>query len=102
MPIAPLLANAGFDAEATRLLGSAFDAAWQAVKTSGSALADETHAASTRARLAKRVIEMGRRGERAHDRLVEDALVHLANSSEAPALPITTSSELPVSLSQGR
>jgi hypothetical protein len=88
MPIVKFLANAGFDAEATHLLGSAFDAAWQAVRTSGSVLADETHAASTRRRLAKRVIEMGRRGERNHDRLVEDALIHLAQSGDASDVAI--------------
>jgi hypothetical protein len=84
VPIVPLLASAAFDDEATRLLCAAFEAAWQAVKTSGSALADETRATSTRERLAYRVIEMGRRGERNHDRLVEDALAHLARSTAAP------------------
>jgi hypothetical protein len=73
MPIVPLLANAAFDSETTRQLGLAFEAAWQAVKASGSTLGDESHAASTRELLAKRVIEMGRRGERNHDRLVENA-----------------------------
>jgi hypothetical protein len=71
------LTNAAFDSETTRQLGLAFEAAWQAVKTSGSTLGDESHAASTRELLAKRVIEMGRRGERNHDRLVENALDHL-------------------------
>jgi hypothetical protein len=33
--------------------------------------------------LARRIIEMGRRGERNQDRLVEDALAHLANSRGA-------------------
>ena len=79
--IVPILANAGFDAETTLLLGSAFDAAWQAAKTSGGAA--DVHAAARRNLLAKRIIEMGRRGERNHDRLVEDALAHLENSRSA-------------------
>ena len=59
----PALADAAFDAEATRVLGLAFEAAWQVVKTSG-AVADEAQADSIRECLARRVIEMGRRGER--------------------------------------
>jgi hypothetical protein len=82
MPVVPFLRDAGFDAEATLLLSSAFDAAWQAVRTSGSGLADDMYAAS-RDMLARRIIEMGRRGERNQDRLVEDALAHLANSRGA-------------------
>jgi hypothetical protein len=81
MPVVPFLRDAGFDAEATLLLSSAFDAAWQAVRTS--ALADEMDAAASRDMLARRIIEMGRRGERNQDRLVEDALAHLANSRGA-------------------
>jgi hypothetical protein len=81
MPIVPFLANAGFDADTTLLLGSAFDAAWQAAKTSGGA--DDIHAAASRDLLAKRIIEMGRRGERNQDRLIEDALAHLENSRSA-------------------
>jgi hypothetical protein len=90
VPIVPLLASAAFDDEATRLLGSAFESAWQTVMTSGSALADETRATSTRERLANRLIEMGRRGERNHGRLVENALAHLARSTGAPdsAIPL--------------
>jgi hypothetical protein len=84
MPIVPLLANTGFDAETTLLLGSAFDAAWQAVRTSGRARTDDRSPASTRDMLARRIIEMGRRGERNHSRLVEDALAYLENSRSAP------------------
>jgi hypothetical protein len=101
MPIARFFADAAFDAEETRLLVAAFEAAWQVIQRSGSSLADETHAASTRARLAKRVIEMGRRGERNHDRLVEAALLYLANAKAASDVAIATDSELPGSPSQG-
>ena len=88
VPILPLLANAAFDAEATQLLGSAFETAWQTVKTSGGALADETRATLTRERLARRMIEMGWRGERNRDRPVADALDHLAKATAAPDVAI--------------
>lgn len=81
-PTESAFADAAFDTEATRLLSAAFEAAWQVVQSSG-AVADEAHAASIRESLAKRVIEIGRRGERNHDRLVEEALLHLAKSQGA-------------------
>lgn len=102
MPVVPFLTDAAFDAGETRLLGEAFEAAWQVIERSGSTLADETHAASTRALLAKRVIEMGRRGERDHNRLVEAALLHLAKSNSAPDITISAYAASPVSLTQGR
>jgi hypothetical protein len=93
----PALADAAFDAEATQLLGLAFEAAWQAVKSSGNGLADEAQAASIRECLARRVIEMGRRGERNHDRLVEEALLHLASSRAAPDIAILSNAQLAAS-----
>jgi hypothetical protein len=102
MPVVPFVADAAFDAGETRLLGEAFEAAWQVVQRSGSALADETHAASTRALLAKRVIEMGRRGERDHNRLVEAALHHVAESRSASDIAASAYAGLSVSLTQGR
>jgi hypothetical protein len=75
-----LLSNAAFDDETTQLLGLAFEAAWEKVKTSGSTLAEESEAASTRELLAKRIIEMVKRGERNPNRLVESALDHLVKS----------------------
>ena len=80
--------------EATQLLGLAFEAAWQAAKSSGNGLADEAQGASIRECLARRVIEMGRRGERNHDRLVEDALLHLAGSRAVPDIAVLSSAEL--------
>ncbi len=80
MPIVPLLTSAGFfDPRATRILTAAFDTAWQMLKTSGSVLAADYQATSTRELLAKRIIETGRQGERNPLRLAEDALAHLAN-----------------------
>jgi len=61
-----------FDAETTRLLGAAFDAAWETVLGSGQV--DARHAAGIRESLAKRIIEMVQGGERSQQRLVEKAL----------------------------
>ena len=63
-----------FDTETTRLLGAAFDAAWEAVLASGSAPLDARRANAVREALAKRIIERVRHGERNQQRLVEDAL----------------------------
>ena len=53
-------------------------------KTAGSALAEGPEAALTRELLAKRIIEMAKRGERNLDRLVESALDHLVKSQATP------------------
>jgi hypothetical protein len=92
MPMVALLSNAAFDSETRQLLGRAFEAAWEKVKTSGSALAEESEAALTRELLAKRIIEMANRGERNADRLVENALDHLARSRATSDSAITTTS----------
>jgi hypothetical protein len=73
-----------FNSDVTRLLGSAFEDAWQQLTTSEAALADQRRAASVRELLAKRIIELGRHGERNHDRLVENALAELAGSNATP------------------
>jgi hypothetical protein len=85
MPIAKLLAGRAFDPETTSLLGAAFDKAWQSVKISGSPLADERHAASTREILAKRILTAGHQGEREINRLIEEALTFLTATNEGSA-----------------
>ena len=52
MPIVPLLQEAAFDPETTHILTTAFNKAWDKFKSSGSALADDACAPSTRALLA--------------------------------------------------
>jgi hypothetical protein len=76
MPVVVLREEASFDSEVTRLLGTAFEAAWERLKTSGT-LADQSQAPLARELLAKRIIDVAKRGERNQDRLVESALVHL-------------------------
>jgi hypothetical protein len=84
MPMGKHLPVGAFNSEVTRLLGSAFEDAWQKLTASEAALADKRRAASIRELLAKRIIELGRRGERNHDRLVEHALAQLAGSNATP------------------
>ena len=78
MSIIPFLRDS-FDPETVAILASAFDAAWDILQKSGSPLASEAHAATTRERLAKRIIEMGQKGVRNHQRLVKDAIAHLTD-----------------------
>ena len=90
MPMVALLSEVAFDSETTELLGAAFEAAWEKVNAAGSALAEESEAALTREALAKRIIELAKRGERNLDRLVENALDHLARSRATRDSAITT------------
>jgi hypothetical protein len=78
--IIPFL-RGSFDPETVAILASAFDEAWDILQKSGSPLAREAPATTTRERLAKRIIEMGRKGVRNHKRLVEDALAHLTDKA---------------------
>ena len=77
MPIDDLLRKADFGPQWTKLLTAAFDKAWEKFKSSGSPLADDPCAASTRALLAKRMIEMTQNGERNVNRLVDDGVTYL-------------------------
>ena len=77
MPIVPLLQEAAFDPETSRILATAFNTAWDKFKSSGSSLAEEACAPSTRALLAKQIIERARQGERSIKRLVEDGVGYL-------------------------
>lgn len=77
MPIVALLQQAAFDPEAVHILVTAFNKAWDKFKASGSALANDACAPSTRALLAKRIIETAQKGERDIDRLVEDGMAYL-------------------------
>jgi hypothetical protein len=50
---------------------------WDKFKSSGSPLADDACAPSTRALLAKQIIEIAQKGERNIDRLVENGVAYL-------------------------
>lgn len=95
-----VFAHAAFDAEVTSVLGLAFEAAWQVLKASGEVTGEE-QAATIRESLARRMIEMARRGERSPDRLVADALLYLAKSRAAPEIAALSAAELPAAAPQG-
>jgi hypothetical protein len=80
LSIIPLLAKTTFDPETNDLLAAAFDTAWKLLRASGSTLAAGPESAATRELLAKRIIEMAQRGERDAFKLIDDALMHLANA----------------------
>jgi hypothetical protein len=75
-PVDVLGQNNAFDAETTRLLGSIFDAAWEAIAASSDPLAGPQHASLLRELLAKLLIDMVKQGERNPERLIESALGH--------------------------
>jgi hypothetical protein len=87
MPIIASLAQNAFDPESIRVLETAFDAAWKTVNSSGSDLAVDGRAASTRELLARHIIVLAECGERDPRRLVDDALAHLATSRQVDAPP---------------
>jgi hypothetical protein len=71
------LARKPLDPDMTAILASVFDAAWEKLISSGSPLATDARAATTRDELAKRLIAATQGGETDPDRLVEDAIRHL-------------------------
>src|SRR5262249_14392248 len=102
MRMIALFSNAAFDSEDTELLGAAFEAAWEKLNTAGNALADGAEAAATGERMAKRIIENAKRGERNPDRLVEMALDHLARSRASSDSALTTTSAVLSDATPGR
>jgi hypothetical protein len=63
-----------FDAETTKILAAAFDAAWKEVRTADGLPAGERQAAATRELLARHILALAERGERDPDRLKKNAL----------------------------
>ena len=64
MPIHSLIEQKKITPDMTPILTTAFDEAWDKFKSSGSALAEEGCAPSTRVLLAKRIIETAQKGEK--------------------------------------
>jgi len=79
-----LLANKTFDAETTRVLGSAFDAAWERVEATNILPTDKRQVASTRELLAKFIIAKAEQGEKDPKRLIETALLRLQLACNGP------------------
>ena len=80
MSIIPLLAQSAFDPETINGLVSAFERAWNKVKTSGSKFASPGYERAAQEVIAKRIIEMAQHGEREPGKLADDAVAHLAQS----------------------
>jgi hypothetical protein len=78
MPMASLLKEYVFEAEATRVLTEAFDQAWARVVASSSPLAEEDNADAARLLLARWMIARTRGGEMDINRLVEGAMEYMA------------------------
>jgi hypothetical protein len=78
MPIYSLIQQEKITPDMTPVLTTAFDKAWDKFKSSGSALAEEACAPSTRTLLAKRIIETAQKGEKDVNRLIDDGLTYLS------------------------
>jgi hypothetical protein len=76
-PLDSLLAEKAFDAETTRILGSAFDAAWERIEATNTVPADQRQAASMRELLAKFIIAAVEQGETDPHRVMEKASLRL-------------------------
>src|SRR5205807_7083111 len=76
-----------FDPDVVRILIDAFDGAWQSLEKSGVTYATDGHATETRDRLAKRIIELAREGERNQRVLRDAALLYLAQEDLRNAPP---------------
>lgn len=82
MSIHSVPANNVFDAETTKILASAFDAAWEEVKTADGSSAGERHAAAIRELLARHIVALAQRGERDPGRLIKNALSRLERNDD--------------------
>src|SRR5262245_34357503 len=83
-PMGSLLANKAFDAETTRVLGSAFDAAWERVEATNILPTDKRRVASMRNLLAKFIIAKAEQGEKDPKRLIEAALLRMRLMGNGP------------------
>ena len=77
MPMHSLVTNNVFDAETTKILASAFDAAWEELNTADGSGAGERHVVETRELLAKHIMALAQRGERNPNQLIKNALRRL-------------------------
>jgi hypothetical protein len=73
------------------VLAAALDDAWRSLQKSGVYFTSRGHAEAIRERLALRIIEMAKVGERNAARLRDDALLDLAGSNLAQLKPKATS-----------
>ena len=79
MPILQHLKTAASGPEESKVLAAAFDTAWNVLRRSGSTLVANDKATMTCEVLAKQIVGMGQTGERDNQRLVNNALLHVAS-----------------------
>jgi hypothetical protein len=77
----PFAESQAFDPETAHLMAASFDNAWNSLADRGDRLSTPLKAAHSREVLAKRIIELARRGERDSTRLCDDALAYLREQS---------------------
>jgi hypothetical protein len=78
----PLLSDAeAFDPDSIRILGDAFEDAWQSLRATGTTFHIDGQAGQTREILARCIIEMAKLGERDQRKLRDAALAHLAEAN---------------------
>ena len=77
-------AERAFDPETVNALAAAFDAAWEAVLSSGAPFAEQRYHDIARDIIAKQIIAMAHLGERDHRKLVDGGLLALAKSNLKP------------------
>ena len=80
MTIVSLLAQSAFDPEVIDKLVAVFEAAWAKVEQSGSKFASPRYRRAAQEIIAKRIIDVAQRGESDPQRMVDDAVTHLAQS----------------------
>jgi hypothetical protein len=85
--ISPFLHGEAFNPEMLKTLTTAFDGAWKQLDETRHLSATPNFAAATRERLAKRIIDMARAGERSADRLRRGALVVISETEQPKRQP---------------
>ena len=80
MSILKMLGQRTFDVEMTKTLASAFDTAWLTLQMAGGEIVTDNRAAGTRDLLARRIVEIAKRGERSFQPLVDGALIQFSGA----------------------
>ena len=76
--------EAAFTPETIQILAAALDEAWERLRQSGSPLARPAYSRAMREVVAKRIIEMARRGVQDREALVKDAVHFVTVNYERP------------------
>lgn len=72
--------HTGFEPEMLDILAAAFENAWETIAKYGSMFAKPRYAGAAREIVARRIIDLAKRGERDRYRLCDDAVAYLASS----------------------